>query len=674
MYRKVSLSHDHLLSCSFSFCQHGSSISHDKAYISLEYDYQTENYDHTISKEAQNFCDDCFDIIFTPHFHLAQGYTITPNRTSPERISTAAETHLLSLDGVSHDTILNAATRLYPKLPPTRYDPNVLKDNRGRPDAAFNYASNSSQALLRRAAKNQEINAMLSEVAKYEKAIATFRRDQEESSFLHSQRENSSDVSVLITRPVCLEPPKERYKKQGLTKVDQTKYREKVKQEEHESDEMPEKPLVSPTINRSMHPKERYCYCREGELPDTEMIRCASEWCPVGWFHLSCTGLNHLPNTKEPFRCYYCTDDLGPFVSEKMMDQDESSIIVEMQEQENVNPVGYAGHDQGRIEKEGTTGTTNHLQTTEIEDMEEDIDTNTDYDFSWSATDAVLHSTINSWGIAVNRSQAKWRHNHNDNIESEVELDTELESGINSPNPASTLTGHSLDPSSFTDIDEDTATEIDDEDQDNDITDNTTDDVSACINARDEDSDSEHSEGTVRPDLSVNHHHHHHKSSTTTSPSQTSIEPQTPTPPNCLRTPSLAPILISSKPWGTPVNLDRLIFEPVSPSPNPKSVKRKFDSFTQVSTNGRDNMSSVSGIAGDGMLDSKSWSSSAGRKEREGDGEGEDAGTSISGSGRKGGREGVEDEHGRDHDGYESDDEGEGEVITVMLDPRILMP
>lgn len=46
------------------------------------------------------------------------------------------------------------------------------------------------------------------------------------------------------------------------------------------------------------------------------------------------------------------------------------------------------------------------------------------------------------------------------------------------------------------------------------------------------------------------------------------------------RTPLFAPIHISSKPWGTPINVDRLIIDPPSPSP----VKRKFDEISRDCT------------------------------------------------------------------------------------------
>lgn len=212
----------------------------------------------------------------------------------------------LKLDGVDQATVLSAAERLYPKIKPAKTTPASFRDKNVTPDHAFKHAPNSKQALDLRALKQLEINETLAEVSKYEKALKAAK------SQLHrlNIRSLSPDASVLITRPHYMEPKEDRYKKQGLTRYDRAKYTESLRRDA----------LNAPAPVKDMSKNLLFCYCRE---PDDgrEMVRCSKQWCPVGWFHLNCTGLDRLPFLNEEFHCCYCSDGVGPLVSTDLLDQ-----------------------------------------------------------------------------------------------------------------------------------------------------------------------------------------------------------------------------------------------------------------------------------------------------------------------------------------------------------------
>lgn len=298
----------------------------------------------------------------------------------------------LKLDGVAQRTVLSAAERLYPKIEPAETAPLSFRDKNIKPDHAFNHHPNSKQALDLRALKQLEINETLAEVSKYEKALKAAK-----SQLRHLDiRSPSPDASVLITRPFYMEPREDRYKKQGLTRWDRAKYSKALRQSNLHS---------TPTPVKGMSTKMLYCYCRE---PDNgrEMVRCSKQWCPVGWFHLQCTGLDRLPFLNEEFHCCYCSDGLGPLVSDDLLDQGPhrhpevaaklvDSVAHHYLDNEIETEVVYEEYDAGQ----GSTNAPGRISIYDDEDDEGDADASdvTD-DGSWAAEEyAKLRDKIVKW-------------------------------------------------------------------------------------------------------------------------------------------------------------------------------------------------------------------------------------------------------------------------------------
>lgn len=220
----------------------------------------------------------------------------------------------LKLDGVSHENILSAAERLYPKIAPARSTATSVRQKDVQQDSAFLHPTNSKRALQLRALKQLETNEILAEVSKYEKGLRAANSQLRNSNI----RETSPDASVLITRPSYMESKEYRYKKQGLTEYDKRKSR----RDQPDLKNPPNSPFKPPKfVKDPQAPRAKiyYCYCREEE-DGREMIRCSKEWCPVGWFHLDCTGLDRLPYLNEEFHCCYCSDGLGHLVTEAALD------------------------------------------------------------------------------------------------------------------------------------------------------------------------------------------------------------------------------------------------------------------------------------------------------------------------------------------------------------------
>lgn len=298
----------------------------------------------------------------------------------------------LKLDGVAQRDILSAAERLYPKIGPAKTAPLSFRDRNTEPDPAFKYLPNSKQALDRRALKQLEINETLAEVSKYEKALKNAKSQLRQLEL----RSPSPDASVLITRPVYMEPRDDRYKKQGLTAYDREKYTKALRRTEASSHSAPVKDFSGKLL---------FCYCRE---PDNgrEMVRCSRDWCPVGWFHLDCTGLDRLPFLNEEFHCCYCSDDLGPLVSDELLDRrpycgnELAGKIVESVAQQYLDneietDIVFKEHDGGHLR----THAPGRISIYDDESDEDGTGIGSDVtDDSWAAEEcARLHAKIVKW-------------------------------------------------------------------------------------------------------------------------------------------------------------------------------------------------------------------------------------------------------------------------------------
>lgn len=233
---------------------------------------------------------------------------------NPRRISRELQAQL-QLDGVSRQTVLSAANRLYPDIEAPENAPDTFRDKNAEPDHPFNYPPNSEKALELRALRQLEINETLAEVHKYERALSAARSHLRDLEL----RDMSPDASVLITRPFYMEPRQDRYKKQGLTRYDQQKWNKNARESLLAVATGVTSPFYSP-INE-VDPDIRYCYCRECD-DGGEMVRCSKEWCPIGWFHLRCTGLKRLPYVNEEFYCCYCADGIGYLIAQSMLEGD----------------------------------------------------------------------------------------------------------------------------------------------------------------------------------------------------------------------------------------------------------------------------------------------------------------------------------------------------------------
>lgn len=483
------------LPCDFTLCI-GELLNFTKLqYYVVEYDHASSTSSKApVSNTTEYYCNGCFDTIYT----IGEQENILPAvSNAPGR---------LLLGGIHHEHVMHAAARLYPDIRPRAYPATSFTDKRGRPDQAFNWPSNSPENHARRSYKQHETGKTLAEVAKYEKAILDERVERDD----RLTREPSPDVSVLITRPAYLEPREDRYKKQGLTRHDWHKYSKEKRRSEPHGDTRPDTPLASP-IKLPDQLQENFCYCRGGD-DGTEMLKCSSELCPVGWSHLSCTDLKRLPTIHEQFYCYYCSDASA---TRSMLTENRSSST------EPTTPLS-AGLMLKNIDETFDNGWDAEQEEKDAEDVDDDV-----------------HSTFE--GNLSNQVGIKWpavNSSHSTHA-------TTCLTGLSNGDAGLSLTGLSE-----ADLGE---------------------------------------EQNLRGSQASGNH----KTSAITSSPLATVETSSPASPSTSDltlghnqtsrtmteapvTPPLQPVRPMTKPWGTPINLDKLdIFDPLSPSPN---RKRKRDS------------------------------------------------------------------------------------------------
>ncbi|KAK5945293.1 hypothetical protein PMZ80_002497 [Knufia obscura] len=311
LYQRQLSPVDAPLPCDFKGCPRKLLNSSRLQYYAVEYDHANNASSTGVLPEpTEYYCNACYDTIFA--------FNEQENIPPP---TTKAPGQML-LDGVHHDIVIDAASRLYPDIEPKAGSPGRLVDKHGCPSQAFNWPSNSPQNHMRRAHKLREIDLSLAEASKIEKST----KDTTPQKQLYDQRASSPEASVLITRPAYMEPEKERYKKQGLTKYDYAKYLKEKKQDDHVREQELDRSSASP-VRAPQDLQERHCYCREVD-DGTEMLRCSSELCPIGWFHFKCTGLDQLPTITQKFLCCYCSDGIDAFVTQDMLDE-ETDLFTE---------------------------------------------------------------------------------------------------------------------------------------------------------------------------------------------------------------------------------------------------------------------------------------------------------------------------------------------------------
>ena len=165
------------------------------------------------------------------------------------------------------------------------------------PDFAFDYPSNSAKAIQIRQDKSEEINNILEDITKRATRVVS--------------SDHKPDEGLSLRRPADLSPLIERYKKQGLTRYDQ------IRDKRFQLDAAPTDGGWSLRRSRStIHglfkapDSPPMCYCREAE-GDGEIIKCDSELCQIGTFHLACCQIDEAPGGNERFYCYYCAPNLG---------------------------------------------------------------------------------------------------------------------------------------------------------------------------------------------------------------------------------------------------------------------------------------------------------------------------------------------------------------------------
>jgi hypothetical protein len=156
-----------------------------------------------------------------------------------------------------------------------------------KPDFAFNHPSNSTQALVLRRRKDTEIEEILIHVNKYEK-----RRSDD---FATPQK------SPLVITPPLQMPGEERYKKQGLGEWDKKKERTTSGKRDRKSDGS------NTTTSSTKCLKTRICHCGE-PAGVGQVVKCGAEFCPVGAYHLECTGLREKPRKGMVWLCSNCSD------------------------------------------------------------------------------------------------------------------------------------------------------------------------------------------------------------------------------------------------------------------------------------------------------------------------------------------------------------------------------
>lgn len=166
------------------------------------------------------------------------------------------------------------------------------------PEFAFNYPSNSTQALGIRQDKSNEIGEILSDVSKRRARLLTIEQPQR--------------GDLVLKRPLDLSPGNAQYKKQGLTRYDKVKEKKlqlapvsiparKGREGHRYGDQQP-----TPKTTRHMP----ICYCRESHAND-DIVKCSGHTCQIGAFHLHCCQIDKAPAADERFYCYYCAANFG---------------------------------------------------------------------------------------------------------------------------------------------------------------------------------------------------------------------------------------------------------------------------------------------------------------------------------------------------------------------------
>ena len=173
------------------------------------------------------------------------------------------------------------------------------------PDFAFDYPSNSERAIQIRQDKTEEISNILEDVSKRAARVVA------------SDYKPGDDLS--LRRPADLLPPVERYKKQGLTRYDRIRWKRfQLDAVPTDGARDPRRPRVTKPSLSNTPETTPMCYCREAE-GDGEIIRCGSELCQIGTFHLACCQIDEPPGVNERFYCYYCAPNLGAIVEREVV-------------------------------------------------------------------------------------------------------------------------------------------------------------------------------------------------------------------------------------------------------------------------------------------------------------------------------------------------------------------
>jgi hypothetical protein len=262
--------------------------------------------------EVRHFCLGCVESVFSCQATNAAQHTS----------STLAPT--VTLDGMAE--VIEAAERLSAPLPkpkgvppsppkrkslPLRHKAHGSIDNYFKPDFLFDHASNSLQAQSLRRRRDAEIDDILADVDKYEK------RRQEESG-------QAQKSPLMITVPPQI-PWEERYKKQGLSRWDKEKERVVSRRDTNSGGS------VISTVSRATL-TVRICKCREPSGVGV-VLRCSAAFCPVGLFHLECTGLLLQPTANLVWSCSECSGlPEGSLVAVEVSDEGND---LEMEDEHN---------------------------------------------------------------------------------------------------------------------------------------------------------------------------------------------------------------------------------------------------------------------------------------------------------------------------------------------------
>lgn len=207
------------------------------------------------------------------------------------------------LDGPREGSVMAAALRLQ-----TQHVSDDQNESRSEnlSGLAFTHPSNSVEAIKLRSHQATEIVRTLQQAEKLEKHI--------------SRRENSASPTLMISPPPGMPPAEERYKKQGLTKSD--------KWGKKKGDLITETQTCSSIKPRLRHKDEaRYCYCHEPGEP-SQMLKCCSDKCLIGWIHFECSGLKGPPYLTDNFFCHYCSDHSSAIKSPTKVSTGHSTPVI----------------------------------------------------------------------------------------------------------------------------------------------------------------------------------------------------------------------------------------------------------------------------------------------------------------------------------------------------------